>query len=269
MKKTLILILVLLSLALLMIRFSAQITELLLGIKQKSGISILSVPDEAQVYLDGKEVGKTPYEDKNLDAKVYRIKIQKDQTYWEGKVKLTAGTLTVVNREISPDQSSAAGEMLTLEKGHGVTVISNPSDSNVEIDGKVYGKTPLLVNIDSGEHTFNINHPNYLKRSIRAFQPEGFNLTVSVDLSLSEADLTAIPTPVITTTPELIVKDTPTGFLRVRDKPSLVGKEIAQVKPGQILILLEELPSWYRVRLPDNTEGYVSSTYTEKKPSSS
>ena len=265
MKKAILLILVFISLIVLLVRFSGKGIELFLGVKQVSGLSVLSVPEGAAVLLNDKEVGNTPYEDKNLEPKEYGIKIQKDQLWWVGKVKLTEGALTVVNRELSKDKAFQAGEVLTLEKGHGITVVSNPSEADVEIDGKTYGKTPISINIDSGEHTVNISHGNYLKRSIRALKPSDFNLTVSVDLALSEADLATISTPPITVTPEVVVRDTPTGFLRVRDKPSLSGKEVTQVKPGDKLILLEELPSWYRVRLSDNTEGYVSSAYVSKQ----
>lgn len=265
MKKTILLILVLISLIILSIRFTGKITEVIFGIKETSGLSIESMPDGATVFLNAAEVGKTPYEDKSLDAKEYLIKIEKDQSRWQGKVKLIAGTLTVINRELSKEAASWAGEVLTLKRGRGITIISNPSESDVEIDGKSYGKTPLTVNVDSGEHTLILSHPSYLKRSIHARLPGSYNLTVSVDLALSEADLATISTPVITTTLEVVVKETSTGFLRVRDKPSLLGKEIAQVKPGDRLVLLEELSGWDRVRLADNTEGYVSSSYVEKK----
>lgn len=239
--------------------------EIFLGIKQISGISILSTPDQATVFLDEKEVGKTPYEDKNLDVRQYSVKLEKDGSMWQGKVKLTPKTLTIINRDLAKDQASSSGEILTLDRGRGMTVISNPSDAEIEIDGKVYGKTPININIESGEHTIIVSHTNYLKRSIRANLPDNFNLTVSVDLALSEADLTSISAPVITQTPEVVVKQTPTGFLRVRDKASLSGKEIARVSSGDTLILLEELAGWDRVRLPNGTEGYVSSTYVEKK----
>lgn len=267
MKKTIILILVLWSVVVLMIRFGGKITEVFLGIKENSGLSVLSSPEGVEVFLNGSQVGKTPYEDKSLDSKEYTLRLQKDQLkFWEGRVKLVSGTLTVVNRELSKDAASQAGEILTLNKGRGLTVISNPRESEVEVDGKAYGQTPLIINsILSGEHTIEISHLNYLKRSIRASLPDGYNLTVSLDLAISEADLSTISTPPITATPQLVVKDTPTGFLRVRDKPSLSGSQIAQVKPGETLVLLEELPSWYRVRLADGTEGYVSSTYVEKK----
>lgn len=265
MKKVLVWILVIISLASLLLRFSDKIAEVFLGARQESGISVLSVPPEATVFLNEKEVGKTPYEDKNMEVGGYTVRIEKEGAFWKGKVKLTAGTVTIVNRDLATDPASSSGEILSLNKGKGLTIVSNPTESEVEIDGKSYGKTPVIANIDTGEHSILLSHINYLKRSIKADLPDGFNLTVSVDLGLSEADLTAVTTPVITQTPEVLVKQTPTDFLRVRDKPSLSGREVALVKPGDTLILLEETGAWDRVRLPDGKEGFVSSTYVEKK----
>ena len=265
MKKTLIWTLVLLSVIVLLTRYSTKIEEVLLGIKQKSGISIQSSPDSATVFLDDKEVGKTPFEDKNLDVKQYNVKLDKDGASWQGNVKLTPGTLMIINRDLAKDQASSSGEILSLDGGSGITIISNPGESEVEIDGKVYGKTPISIKLADGEHTILVSHANYLKRSIKALLPKDYNLTVSVDLALSEADLTTISAPVISQTPEIIVKQTPTGFLRVRNKGSLSGKEIAQVNIGDKLILLEELNGWDRVRLPSGVEGFVSSSYVEKK----
>lgn len=265
MKKFIVWFLVLISLAAILLRFSDKLAEVFLGIRPTSGISVLSAPSDATVYLDGSEVGKTPYEDKNLEVRDYAIKIKKDSSAWQGQITLIAGTVAVVNRDLAQDIASSAGEILTLNKGKGLTIISNPTGASVEIDGKAFGNTPTTIDITPGEHTILISHSNYLKRSIRAEMPVNFNLTVSVDLALSEADLTTIVTPTTTQTPEVIVKNTPTGFLRVRDKPNLNGKEIARVKPGDRLILLEELGSWDKVRLSDNTEGFVSSLYVEKK----
>lgn len=267
MKKFIIWLLVFVSLGALLLRFSDKWAEILFGVKQTSGISILSQPSDATVFINDKEVGKTPYEDKNLDVKDYTVKIDKEGASWQGKVALTSGTVTVINRDLSLDPTSSAGETLSLNKGKGLTIISNPTGAEVEVDGKAYDKTPTAVAIEPGDHTILVNNANYLKRSIRANLPKGFNLTVSVDLALSEADLTKIQTPVTTQTVELVVKKTPTGFLRVRNKPNLNGGEIAKVKPGDILVLLEELASWNRVRLSDGIEGYVSADYVEKKAS--
>ncbi len=264
-KKILVWILVLVSIAAIILRYSNKITEMVFGVKQKSGISILSTPTEALVFLDNQEVGKTPFENKNLEDKEYLIKLDKEGASWQGKVKLKGGTVTIINRDLAQQEASSSGEILTLDKGRGITVVSNPSEGEVEIDGKIYGKTPITINLPSGEHTIVTSHSNYLKRSIRANLPDNFHLTVVVDLGLSEADLTTISTPIISQTPEVVVKDTPTGFLRVRDKASLSGQEIDRVNVGDTLVLLEELGEWDRVRLPDGAEGFVSSVYVEKK----
>lgn len=255
---------ILISILILIVRFSSKIEEVLLGIKPVGGLSIMSVPDSATVFLDNKEVGKTPYEDKALDVKEHLVKLDINGNTWQGKVNLNAGTVTIINRELARDQASSSGEILSLSKGRGVTIVSSPSDADVEVDGKSFGKTPILINLPSGDHTILISHANYLKRSIRANLPQGYNLTVSADLALSEADLTTVTAPVITQTPEVIVKLTPTGFLRVRDKGSLSGKELAKVNVGEKLVLLEEQGDWDRVRLSDGTEGFVSSSYVEK-----
>lgn len=266
MKKTVVWFLVLLSLIALILRFNAKFGEIFLGVKESSGISVISDPAGATVFLNGQEVGKTPLSEKNLEVKTYEIKIQKEKLVWQGKVKLTAGTVTVVSRDLSADLASSAGEMLTLEKGSGLTIISSPTEAGIVVDGKSLGKTPLIVSVDSGEHMIVVSKANYLNRSIRADLPSGFNLTVSADLALSEADLTVAPLPVATQVPEVVVKNTPTGFLRVRDKPNLTGKELAQVKPGETLVLLEEQGVWGKVRLANGTEGYVSAVYIQKKP---
>lgn len=259
-------VIVIISLAALLLRFSDKWAEVFFGIKPQSGISVLSQPSEAVVFINDKEVGKTPYEDKNLNTGDYTVKIDKEGASWQGKVVLASGAITVINRDLSTDPTSSAGEILTLNKGKGLTVISNPTGAGIEVDGKAYGKTPITVETMPGDHTILVNNTNYLKRSIRANLPEDFNLAVSVDLALSEADLTAISTPATAQQPaQVIVKDTPTGFLRVRDKPNLSGKEIGRVKPGDTLVLLEEIGDWDRVRLTDGREGYISSAYVEKK----
>ncbi|MCR4306060.1 MAG: PEGA domain-containing protein [Candidatus Daviesbacteria bacterium] len=265
MKKVILWFLVLISFVALLLRFSDTAAEMFLGIKQSSGISILSEPTEAAVFLNEKEVGKTPFEDKDLAVGEYVIRLVKEKSSWQGRVKLTPGTITVINRDLAEDPVSSAGETLTLIRGKGMTIISNPTGALVEIDGKPYGSSPLTADIETGQHTILLSHTNYLNRSIRADLPDNFNLMLSVNLALSEADLSTTTTPVTTITPEVVVKQTPTGFLRVRDKAGLNGKEIAQVRPGDSLVFLEEIGSWIRVRLSSGTEGFVSSAYVEKK----
>lgn len=263
MKKLLFLTLILLSIFILSLQFSSVATKFLVD-KQKTGIKVMSAPEDAEVFIDGVSVGKTPFVDENLNQESVNVELKSGSASWVRDVRLNSGTVTIINRELAEDEASSSGEILTLSKGGGVNIISDPEGAEVEVDSKTYGKTPIFVNIGSGEHIFVLSKTGYLKRSIKALVPAGFRLGLNVDLALSELNLSNIAAPDITVTEKLKVLSTPTGFLRVRDKPNLIGKEIARILPGDELILIEELTSWDKVRLTDGKEGYVSSQYVEK-----
>jgi len=66
------------------------------------------------------------------------------------------------------------------------------------------------------------------------------------------------------TTKQARILATPTGFLRLRDKPSLAGAEIGQVKEGETFAYLEEQPGWVKIRVPNPPlDGWVSSQYVK------
>lgn len=259
-------LLVFLSAIALFVRFALPLLSQLLGYQEKSGLKITSIP-EATVYINGKEVGKTPYQDENLQVAEYNVELQTDQASWQSKVDLTNGTMAVINRELALSAASSSGEILTLNSGRGVVITSTPSSSGVEIDGQPAGKTPLSVSsLSSGEHTFILSHDGFLKRSIRASIPEGMALNIAVDLAISELDLGTLPTPAVQTPVKLVIKQTSTGFLRLRDEPSTAGKELAELSSGETLTEEEELSGWVKVQTDKGVEGYVSSAYVSKLP---
>lgn len=226
----------------------------------------------AKVFLNDMEAGPAPFQDDTLKPGDYAVSLRADEAtssakvFWQGYAKLNEGTLTIVIRDIADSKDTSSGEIISLENGKGVTITSSPGGAEVFIDGVLKGVTPLTVSdIEEGEHQFIISRENFLKRSIRSKVIDGLNLSLAVDLAITEPDLTKLPGTPITSTAEIIIRNTPTGFLRVRDKAGLGGKEIGQVKPGETLILLEESPGWVRIRLKDGKEGWVSSTYTQKK----
>jgi uncharacterized protein YgiM (DUF1202 family) len=72
------------------------------------------------------------------------------------------------------------------------------------------------------------------------------------------------------------ILSTPTGFLRVREEPSSLGKEIGQVEPGKNYVLVEtdEKTGWFKIEyLPaqageDGKVGWISNQYAKKLNSS-
>ncbi len=271
MKKVLVIILCFLSVIALIIRFGSEPLVKYLGANQRAGVRI-EANKKSSVYINNELVGETPYQNENLKEEEYLIGLNPiDATasgspLWQGYVKLNNGTLGVVNRELGIRNVSSSGEIITLKEGKGVTIVSTPVEALVTVDGKEYGRTPIAIeSLSAGEHQFMLSKENYLKRSIRATIVEGYGLTLSVDLAISEADLSKSVTVPVSNASEVTVKRTPTGFLRVRSDSTTNATEVTRVSAGEVLYLLEEKPGWARIRLKDGKEGWVSSAYIEKK----
>jgi hypothetical protein len=264
MKKKIFLGLVFICSLILIISLGSQLFTSMLNLEQKAGLKITSTP-EAVVYLNGMEVGKTPFQDENLSAGEYLVKLSVDNLNWQGRIKLTKGTVSIINRLLSAGIATSSGETLILEKGTGVVIISSPSGSEVEVDGKIYGLTPISIsNISSGEHNIILSHEGYLKRSFSVVLPLDLSLHINVDLAMTEVKLENLPTPTIAIMQKIIIKQTPLGYLRVREKPSVNSKEIGQVSSGDELEVVEELVGWIKIKLKDSQEGYVSIQYVQK-----
>ncbi len=264
MKRTVFVILVFISILVLIVLAGGLFSEKILRVVSKGGLKVTAVPN-ADVFINDKPVGATPYQDENLETGEVRVKIASGSAMWQGQVRINEGTLSVVNREIAENQASASGEILTLNAGSGAVITSTPTGSGVEVDGKNVGNTPLsLSSLTMGDHTFTLSHDGYLKRSIRAFVPDKLKLNLDVDLAISEVDLSTVVAPPVQVEQQMVVKSTPTGFLRVRDKAGLDGQEVERVNPGTTVTFIEERNGWTKVTLPDGKQGYVSSQYLSR-----
>lgn len=265
MRKTLLWGLVFISFLALATRFAFSPLQEAIGFQSRAGVKVLSTPS-ATVLLNGQEVGKTPYEDTNLKAGEYQVKLAEGEKVWQGVVKLNKGTISIINRELGESISASSGDTLALNSGQGVVLTSLPSGAKVEVDGQVLGTTPLLFKeLSAGEHTFIFSKDQYLLRSVRALLPPKMQLHLDVDLAVSENRLTPLPVPSITPVQQIKVGTTPLGFLRVRRTPSVQGEEVARVSQGDLLDVVGELPGWYKVKLENGKEGYVSASYVQKQ----
>lgn len=54
--------------------------------------------------------------------------------------------------------------------------------------------------------------------------------------------------------------------LNVREDPSSSSGQVTQMKPGDRAVLVNRVPHWYEVRLPDGTHGYVSKAWSRVEP---
>lgn len=276
-----------------------------IGKRKQAAFQVTSTP-KAAVFLKGEHVGSTPFFDEKLKPGDYTVKLVPESGQnslpWEARVKLSAGILTVVSRELGETIDSSSGYVLSLEeipgkKNTSLAVVSTPDGAVVKVDGEPKGFAPLVVeNISSGEHLLVVSSPGYVEKNIKAKTIEGYKLTASVQLAQApelpeEREKEATPSGELeeeieketkkekkTATssaeagdelprPYVKIKDTPTGWLNVRSEPSTTKKEesiVTKVDPGETFPFVEANDTgWYKIEYEEGNMGWISAKYAE------
>jgi hypothetical protein len=256
----------------------------------------------ATIFLDNKNIGKTPYKDKVI-AGEYTVKLVPETTTtqltsWQGKIVVGQNLLTYVNANLSESELTTAIDVVWLEKitskQSELSVTTNPDGATVLVDDVSRGVTPLsLQDIAPGDHSVSVTSVGFLTRSLKIKTTPGYRLIADLKLALSgatptpEASPTGSPAPSGKTTPTpklsptktatgsaglmpdppkpfVLVKDTPTGFLRVREEPSTGATEAGRVNPGEKYTIVDTKSGWYQIKYDGTNSGWVSGQYTDK-----
>lgn len=255
-------------------------------VNKNSGTGALQVTSApiSKVYIDGKLVGQTPLckcqANDMVSSGVHSLRLVPTEGNFdpfEEKITVTPSVLTVVDRTFGPGASSQ-GSIISLsqiqdKKSAQLLIVSFPDKSQVFLDSNSSGQTPLLLqNITASDHDIKLTKDGYKDKTIRIRAVLGYKLEALVYLgvNLTTATASALPsatpsaTPTAQTTVNITILNTPTGFLRVRNAPSLGGAEIGQVKPGDKYQLLNEQTGWYQIKLTNGSLGWISSQYAQK-----
>jgi len=220
---------------------------------------------------------------------------------WEGKVTVYANTLTYISRVLGTSDLTSAGEILSITKMEKkpkgetgeVSVVTDPAGSIVFLDNDEKGIAPLtLKDVPAGEHELAVYLPGFFRSTQKINVAKGYSVnaqfklaldkthktleqeltekqkeasesakTESTDSDMQEEDTKSASTSTSKNT--LTIAETPTGFLNVRDEPSTAGTQIDQVSPGDEYEYTDEKNNWYKIKLSDGTEGWVSGTYVD------
>lgn len=81
------------------------------------------------------------------------------------------------------------------------------------------------------------------------------------DGTADEEPAEATPAPASVT---LTIKETETGTLNVRDGAGTIFEILTTISPGDTVELLDEDKNWYKIKVDDNTTGWISSRYADK-----
>ncbi len=245
----------------------------------KGALQVTSVPN-SQVFLDGKSIGKTPLCLCELPQLIkvgeYDLKLVPegdDFKEYSQKIKIYQGVLTVVDRTFDKQTSAASGSLITLssisdKNKSELMIISFPSGAQVVLDSNIVGSTPLLLeNVTSSDHEIKVIKDGYKEKIVKVKTVPGKRLETTVSLGVRTDLAKEAPnaSPAASLVTKVVVLDTPTGFLRVRESDSLSSAQVTTVKPGEKFDLVSEKAAWYEIRLPDGKTGWISTEFAKKE----
>ncbi|OGK17220.1 hypothetical protein A2774_02360 [Candidatus Roizmanbacteria bacterium RIFCSPHIGHO2_01_FULL_39_12c] len=252
-------------------------------------IKVVSSP-VSSVFIDNLAIGKTPYEQKYKIGE-YMLKLipegtATDTASWQEKINIYKNSLTYVNRELGSTDLTSAGEIFTTSKmekppkdpNHGeIYIETEPQGAIVYLDNDEKGIASLIMSdVLKGDHELTVFLPKFLRRTQKINVDAGFRVNAMFKLAIDQSAQGATEqagkteeskqaTESATTKTTILIKDTETGFLRVREGPTTSASESARVSPGADFELLDEQNGWYKIEYEKGKEGWVSSQYAEKQ----
>ncbi len=238
-------------------------------------LRVESVP-KTSVFVNSTFIGQTPLQ-VSLKTNVYTVKVVPEGSEaslisWSGTVRIFENTTTYINRELASKDLQSAGEVISLEKVGSdkaqIWVSTDPKGMIVSLDGQDRGVSPVFMdNISAGSHELAVRGERFLARTIKVNTVEGYKLTADFKLMIDENYKKPAPKktkkPVSQEPQKLLILDTPTGWLRVREEPSLNASESAQVQPGDEFLYFEEQSNWYQIEYEPDKLGWVSGEYVD------
>lgn len=177
-----------------------------------------------------------------------------------------------------------------------IEITTDPIGTIIYLDNDEKGIAPLYMeNVPVGEHEISAYSPGFIRRSQKIKVEAGYVVSGEIKLAIDKdyqkveepkvstesATLSGTPgvsggpTPSGAPTGKVVptvkagmksvkIRDTPTGFLRVRDKPSTGGAEVGQVNPEDTFVIIAEENGWIKIEYVKGAEGWVSGQYVER-----
>lgn len=236
------------------------------------GVLKVTATPTATIFLDERNIGKTPYEGKYA-AGEYTLKLVPETTVeslvsWEEKVTLRPSLLTYVNQELGASDLSTQGEVLTLDKSTGsgaeLAILSSPDGANVTLNGENKGTTPLVLkDLPADNFVLSVAASGFAARTVKVKTTAGYKLTASFQLATS-GEVAVSPSPSLEELPAGTPKATPKASPKTSPSPSpktsaLPGasptaKPASSPPPKPYVEILDTPTGFLRVREEPSTE---------------
>lgn len=173
------------------------------GISSGTALTVNTQSGKAEVYLDGKKVGETPFATENIppgEHDLEIIRISSEDSFYEMITKqifVEEGTRTFFEAEIGPSRQFSSLKIVYYRKDNpdatGVYVDTSPEKSIVTIDETVYGEAPITTSeLEPGRHTLSVSHNGYEPEETTIIVREGYTLIAEFQLMAKPIE---IPSP--------------------------------------------------------------------------
>ena len=146
-------------------------------------LSVKSAPKAAIVYLDGQDVGRTPYSGSHEQGR-YTLKVQSSgYTPYQQAVTIHRDKTTAINVKLNPLPGA-------------LSITTEPVNASIRINGKDYGTAPVTVkNLPVGKYTVTASRSGYDTETGKLDRPAGEKLshTFSMKLNTGGIDFATYP----------------------------------------------------------------------------
>jgi len=175
----------------LVVFFGGEVLKYLGGFGGKAGLTVEVVNGEARVLVNNKEVGKTPFESKDIKSGTNTVTIKSDSQQYQTTIKFLPSkkgeTFAVgVVRDLGVSDVFSSGQEFWFDKDNPndtLRIVSDPSGATVSIDGSEVGKTPFSSSsITTGDYELKISLSGYETQTARINIQKGYTLNGSIKL---------------------------------------------------------------------------------------
>ncbi len=255
-------------------------------------LSILAEPEETEVLIDGESKGFTPLALSEIAVGTHTVELKKD-----------GYRPTIIDLNITPGYRTYLSSNLMLfpfdvhlkkDNPHKISLIKSLSNSAFKVydfstkkqilysDTKAWSKGIRffidLFELDLPVFNYFVDYRGVIYDSnSEIINPDNLEESESDVITigyLGKGDFETLPEESADSlnqlkqalsklTKKAVILSTGTGWLRVREKPSLNSGEITKVNVGDKFVYLDEQNSWVKIQLEDSSSGWVYADYVE------
>ena len=241
------------------------------SLNKKAGLQVsISGGDKANIFVDGMNIGQTPYSGDNLKPGRKTVKLVPEtpnEATYETTLTLSGGNITVMTWTFGKTLDESGGEVFELSKAtnknkNELSIVTNPDNIIVKVDGQTKGLSPLILDdLAEGLHSLTVTAPGYVERTSNPKLVKGYRLTVTSKLAREPfgGAINATPSATPVTSPSPIPKTSPKPTPRsmpttnATSSGTTTGVISASIKTLPYVEIIESGTGWLRVR--DSADG--------------